>query len=54
MAAVKAYAEELEKIANIRSLNVDDLLSLAGSSKQNHEDLDRALRLSSLIYALRK
>lgn len=51
--AINALTSELEKLAANRALSVQTLLELASSSVENHEDLDRSLRLSSLIYSLK-
>lgn len=51
--AIKTLNSELETLATNRSLSVADLLKLASSSVENHEDLDKSLRLSSLIYSLK-
>lgn len=52
--AIHAYSAELESIAASRFISVPDLLALAESSQKNFEDLDRALTLSSFIFALKK
>lgn len=52
--AVRLFSQELNRIAEQRQLSIEKLLELASVSTENHEDLDRALRLSSLIYSLKK
>jgi hypothetical protein len=51
--AIQAFSSELNTIATNRSMSVTELLDFAGSSIENHEDLDRALKLSSLLYAFK-
>lgn len=52
--AINALNAELKKIAENRSMSVSELFELASSSTENHEDLDRSLRISSLLYSLKK
>ena len=51
--AINALNSELELLAKNRSMSVPDLLKLASSAVENHDDLDRSLRLSSLLYSLK-
>lgn len=51
--AIDALNSELTFLAKSRSMSVSDLLKLASSSAENHDDLDRSLRISSLLYSLK-
>ncbi len=52
--AIAAFTKELSEIAVRHSMPVERLLEEAGASSTNNADFDRALRLSSLIYAFKQ
>ena len=52
--AIAAFTKELGEIAVRHSMPVERLLEEAGASSKNNADFDRALRLSSLIYAIKQ
>lgn len=51
--AIEAFTQELNAIAAARSMTVEELMLVAPASVENHEDFDRAIRLTSLIYAFK-
>lgn len=52
--AIAAFTNELGEIAIRHSMSIEQLLATAGASAKNSVDFDRALRLSSLIYAFKQ
>ncbi len=52
-AAIKSWETELSQIAQRQNLSVENLLATAAKSSENVEDYDRALRLSSKIFAFK-
>lgn len=52
--AIAAFTKELSEIAGRYSMPVERLLEEAVASSKNNADFDRALRLSSLIYAYKQ
>lgn len=49
-----ALNNELQAIAANRGLTVEAVITLAESSAAQHDDLDRALRLVSMRFSLKK
>jgi phosphatidate phosphatase PAH1 len=51
--AVRAWEDELSKISQKHKMSVEELLDASAKSSKNVEDYDRALRLSSKIFAFK-
>ena len=52
--AIVSFTKELNQIAANRAMTAEQLLAVASSSIESHEDFNRALRLSSMIFAFKK
>lgn len=52
--AVAAYESELKELASKYSLATDEFLKIASDSVKNNPDFDRAISLSTVIFALKQ